>query len=96
MNKVEGFKAEANNLVAAKHTEAGQYVETTRMNTLQQIEQQQLITCDASICATHLKALLEAEVVELYALGVLREVDEQLFTSVVERAITVFLRAYQR
>lgn len=41
MNKVEGFKAEANNLVAAKHTEAGQYVETTRMNTLQQIEQQQ-------------------------------------------------------
>nr|WP_321242641.1 TetR/AcrR family transcriptional regulator [uncultured Tolumonas sp.] len=61
----------------------------------QQIEQQRLITCDAGICAMYLKALIEAEVVEPYALGVLTEVDEQLLIAVVERAITVFLKAYQ-
>jgi len=61
----------------------------------QQIEQQRLTTCNAGICAMHLKALIEAEVVEPYALGVLSEVDEQLLIAVVERAITVFLKAYQ-
>ena len=61
----------------------------------QQIEQQRLINCDAGICAMHLKALIEAEVIEPYALGVLTEVDEQLLIAVVERAITVFLKAYQ-
>lgn len=62
----------------------------------QQIEQQRLINCDAGICAMHLKALLEAEVVELYALGVIQKIDNEHIKAVVERAVTVFLRAYQR
>ena len=61
----------------------------------QQIEQQRLINCDAGICATHLKALLEAEVVEPYALGVITPPDENQLSAVISRAITVFLRAYQ-
>ena len=61
----------------------------------QQIEQQRLINCDAGICATHLKALLEAEVVEPYALGVITPPDENQLIAIVSRAITVFLRAYQ-
>lgn len=62
----------------------------------QQIEQQRLINCDAGICAMHLKALLEAEVVELYALGVIQKIDNEHIKDVVERAVTVFLSAYQR
>jgi len=61
-----------------------------------QIDQNNLITCDAGICAMHLKALLEAEVVEPYALGVITPPDENQLTAIVERAITVFLQAYQR
>jgi AcrR family transcriptional regulator len=60
-----------------------------------QIEQQRLINCDANISATHLKGLLEAEVVEPFALGVLTDVNEQFIKTVVERALAVFLRAYQ-
>ena len=62
----------------------------------QQIEQQRLINCDAGICATHLNALLEAEVVEPYALGVIQHIDKEHIKAVVERAVAVFLRAYQR
>ena len=43
----------------------------------------------------HLKALLEAEVVEPYALGVIPPPDENQLIAIVSRAITVFLRAYQ-
>lgn len=62
----------------------------------QQIEQQQLINCDACICAMHLKGLLEAEVVEPYALGVIQQIDKEYIKAVVERAVAVFLSAYQR
>ncbi len=60
-----------------------------------QIDQHNLSTCDAGICAMHLKALLEAEVVEPYALGVIPPPDENQLIAIVSRAITVFLRAYQ-
>ena len=62
----------------------------------QQIELQQLINCDAGICAMHLKGLLEAEVVEPYALGVIQQIDKEHIKAVVERAVAVFLSAYQR
>lgn len=42
----------------------------------------------------HLRGLLEAEVVEPYALGVLKQVDDQQLEAVVEHAISAFLRAY--
>lgn len=61
-----------------------------------QIEQKQLIACDSVISASHLKGLLEAEVVETYALGVLQQVDDEHIKAVVERAVMVFLSAYQR
>ncbi len=60
-----------------------------------QIDQNNLITGDAGICAMHLKALLESEVVEPYALGVITPPDESELKMIVERAISVFLRAYQ-
>lgn len=60
-----------------------------------QIDQNNLTTCDAGICAMHLKALLEAEVVEPYALGVISSPDEEQLTSIVSRAINIFLLAYQ-
>ncbi len=43
----------------------------------------------------HLKALLESEVVEPYALGVIPTPAEEELTAIVSRAISVFLRAYQ-
>jgi AcrR family transcriptional regulator len=60
-----------------------------------QIDKKVLIPCDAGICAMHLKGLLEAEVLESYALGVMTKVDNQFIRNVVERAVTTFLRAYQ-
>ncbi len=60
-----------------------------------QIEQKTLLPCDAGICAMHLKALLEAEVAEPCALGVIESPDESELKMIVERAISVFLRAYQ-
>lgn len=60
-----------------------------------QIDQHHLVSCDAGICAMHLKALLESEVVEPYALGVIPPPAEEELTAIVSRAISVFLRAYQ-
>jgi AcrR family transcriptional regulator len=60
-----------------------------------QIDKKVLIPCDAGICAMHLKGLLEAEVLESYALGVMTKVDNQFIRNVVDRAVTTFLRAYQ-
>lgn len=59
-----------------------------------QMSQEKLRIGDAWICAMHLRGLLEAEVVEPYALGVLKQVDDQQLEAVVEHAISAFLRAY--
>lgn len=60
-----------------------------------QVEQNVLAHCDVWACAMHLKALLESEVVEQHALGVIKEIDETQLKTVVTRAVSVFLKAYQ-
>lgn len=61
-----------------------------------QIDQQRLRSSDATVAGAHLKGLIESEVAEPYALGVLQNVDDEHIKAVVERAITVFLAAYQK
>lgn len=60
-----------------------------------QMAQEKIRSGDDWICAMHLKALLEAELLEPYSLGILTQIDEQQLATVIENAITVFLRAYQ-
>lgn len=59
-----------------------------------QMKQEKLQSHDAWVCAMHLKGLLEAEVAEPYALGILQQIDDQMLASVVDHAVTAFLRAY--
>ena len=60
-----------------------------------QVGQNVLVPCDVWVCAMHLKALLESEVVEQHALGVIKEIDDTQLKNVVTRAVSVFLKAYQ-
>lgn len=61
----------------------------------QQMDRKKIIAADAWVCAMHLKGLLESEVVEPYALGVFPHPDKEALNHMAERAINVFLRAYQ-
>jgi Transcriptional regulator len=60
-----------------------------------QVGQNVLVPCDVWVCAMHLKALLESEIVEQHALGVIKEIDDTQLKNVVTRAVSVFLKAYQ-
>jgi AcrR family transcriptional regulator len=54
----------------------------------------QLRKCDPSVAAAHLRALCEAELVELCLLGVPADTSPRSIAKVVQRAIDVFLAAY--
>lgn len=59
-------------------------------------EKQRLQIPDPQSCAMHLKGLLEAEVVEPYALGVIPVPEPELLRQVVARAVSAFLAIYGR
>jgi AcrR family transcriptional regulator len=59
------------------------------------INKGQLKPCDTWIAALQLKALLEAELRELFALGVIGQPDKQTVREVVKRAVESFLMLYK-
>lgn len=60
------------------------------------IERKQIKPCEPLIAARQLKALLEAELREPYALGLIPQPDQETINTVVERAVDSFLTLYQQ
>ncbi len=58
------------------------------------VENGALKSCDTWIAALQLRALLEAELREQFALGIIKQPDEQAICEVVERAVNSFLILY--
>jgi AcrR family transcriptional regulator len=59
------------------------------------VENRALKPCDTRIAALQLRALLEAELREQFALGVIGQPDRQTIQDVVERAVDSFLTLYR-
>ena len=58
------------------------------------IENGNIKSCNTHIAAMQLKALLEAEIKDLYILRVIPKPDEETIKKVVERAVTCFITLY--
>jgi AcrR family transcriptional regulator len=59
------------------------------------VENRALTPCDTGIAALQLRALLEAELREQFALGIIGQPDTQTIQDVVERAVDSFLTLYR-
>jgi AcrR family transcriptional regulator len=59
------------------------------------VENRALKPCDTGIAALQLRALLEAELREQFALGIIGQPDRQTIQDVVERAVDSFLTLYR-
>ncbi|HEY9102509.1 TetR/AcrR family transcriptional regulator [Chitinimonas sp.] len=59
------------------------------------MERGELRQTESFLCAWHLRALLESELVEVMMLGVLEETSPAQIAAVTERAVDAFLRAYR-